>query len=238
MGKSNIKKSNLILFSIFIAIGLYGCSIKQTDNSALELASQVETSSSINELSVQVQTSSPILYNTQSTSIASAYSSAIIRNFGSYQSFEKSILDNINVIRAQYGYCALTTEWHAETIAQAISEISASINNPTHLYAYDYPAIAGMYRNEEACLVGFELELLDPSFVAEQLTNYNTESVVTDSDNIYVGIGLKAYGDKIAIVIDTYNKSDFNNYIIGSQKIVETDTNGTQYLNKSIWAEN
>ena len=229
MRKSDIKKANLILLSAVMLIGFSGCSTKQAGNTEVELASQVETVSSIKELSVQTQSI------TQSTVDVSTYSSAIIRKFGTYEAFEKSILDNINVIRAQSGYGALTSEWHAETIAQAISEINASINSPSHIYAYEYPTIAGMYRDDESCIIGFQTELLDPSFIAEQLSNYNTEKIVTDPDDIYVGIGLKAYGDKIAIVIDAYSNSDFTDYITGSKEITETDTNGTQYFNISIW---
>jgi len=232
MGKLNIKKVNYILFTVVISIGFYGCTMKQADNSEVLLASQVETVSTIKELSVQAQTIA------QTTTLASADSSAIIKQYGSYEAFEKSILANLNTLRAQYGYGALTSEWHAEIIAQAVSEINASINNPRHIYAYEYPAVTGMYRNDELCIIGFQSELVDPSIVVEQLANYSTEKIISDSDNIYVGIGLKAYGDKIAIVIDAYSKSDFNSYIIGNQKILELGPSGDQYLNKSIWNVN
>ena len=75
MGKFNIKKVNMIIFTVVMAIGVYGCSMKQTDSS------KVETVLTIKE----------------------AYSSAIIKQYGSYEAFKMSILDNLNVIRAQNG---------------------------------------------------------------------------------------------------------------------------------------
>jgi len=210
MGKLNFKKVMYILFIVAIATGFYGCPMKPKESTEVETV----------------------------TNIKGSYPSAIINQYGSYKAFEKSILADLNVIRAQYGNVSLTSEWHAEAIAQAVSEINASINNPTHIYAYEYSDVTGMYRKDELCIISIQSELLDPSFVIEQLSNYSTEKIITDPDNIYVGIGLKVYEDKIAIVIDAYSKSDFNNFIIGSQKIVELDSNGTQYLNKSIWAFN
>ena len=235
MGKLNSKKVTLILFVVIMSMDCFGCTKKRIDSTDVILTLQVETASAIKELSVQAPTNAEALKDIQS---ASTYSSTIINKFGSYEAYKKSILDDINLIRVQYGLGILITEWHAESIAQAVSEINGSMNTPAHIFAYDYPSITGMYRNNESCIVGFEKELLDPSFVVDLLTNYSTEKIVTDPDIIYVGFGLKSYENKIAIVVDAYSKAEFNSYIIGSQQIVETDPNGKQYLSKSIWGVN
>lgn len=140
--------------------------------------------------------------------------SYIVNTYGSYEAYGKEVINEINKLRASYGYEPLVENARADEIAYKVNceQSSASIG---HWTGEQRPSLSGLYRNLESIGVAADLSWGDyaaPSAAAYDLTLDHTKGIVTKPDQKYIGISVMQCPDNnnyVVITIEAYSDLDF-----------------------------
>lgn len=140
--------------------------------------------------------------------------SYIVNTYGSYEAYGKEVINEINKLRASYGYEPLVENARADEIAYKVNceQSSASIG---HWTGEQRPSLSGLYRNLESIGVAADLswgDYADPSAAAYDLTLDHTKGIVTKPDQKYIGISVMQCPDNnnyVVITIEAYSDLNF-----------------------------
>lgn len=140
--------------------------------------------------------------------------SYIVNTYGSYEAYGKEVINEINKLRASYGYEPLVENARADGIAYKVNceQSSASIG---HWTGEQRPSLSGLYRNLESIGVAADLswgDYADPSAAAYDLTLDHTKGIVTKPDQKYIGISVMQCPDNnnyVVITIEAYSDLNF-----------------------------
>ena len=130
------------------------------------------------------------------------------------EAYGKEVINEINKLRASYGYEPLVENARADEIAYKVNceQSSASIG---HWTGEQRPSLSGLYRNLESIGVAADLswgDYADPSATAYDLTLDHTKGIVTKPDQKYIGISVMQCPDNnnyVVITIEAYSDLNF-----------------------------
>lgn len=136
--------------------------------------------------------------------------SYIVNTYGSFEAYGKEVINEINKLRASYGYEPLVENARADEIAYKVNceQSSASIG---HWTGEQRPSLSGLYRNLESIGVAADLswgDYADPFAAAYDLTLDHTKGIVTKPDQKYIGISVMQCPDNnnyVVITIEAYS---------------------------------